>query len=135
MRNRRLKKIPVEGKTIVKSEIVWFGSYGKDENGNAKFYNKDNKHDNFSENKEAIADLLNQELSVLKNELWYNYNFGLPIFEKQKSKITIDSSIISIVQSHKEVTNINYFKSFIQDKKYFCDMIINTIYGDINITL
>lgn len=115
--------------------VVWFGSYGTDENGKALFFNKDNKHDNFSSKQQAVVDSLSQRLSVLKGELWYSINEGLPLLDKTKSKLSLDSALGSIILKHPDVTNIIEFNSKIFDRKYHADVKILSVYGEISINL
>ena len=120
--------------TDKKKKVVWFGSYGKNEDGTAKFYDN-TKHNNFSDKQEGVADSLTQRLSVIKGELWYNISYGLPLFEKQKSKVAIDSFIGSTITTHPDVTSIESFKSQVIDKNYTCTIVINTVYGQINLEI
>ena len=55
------------------------------EKNNLSTYNKNNKHENYGKEKEAIIDSLTQRLSVIKGELWYNVSAGLPLLEKDCS--------------------------------------------------
>ena len=131
---RRLKTWKDENDNIKKS-VVWFGSYGKDENGKAKFYSDENKHDNFSNKLQGLSDSLTQRLSILLGELWYNVNYGIPLMKKQKSKLTMDSFVIKTILNHPEVREISEFKSQIVDRHYSCDMKIISIYGDLQLTI
>lgn len=115
--------------------VVWFGSYGTDENGKALFFNKDNKHDNFSSKQQAVVDSLSQRLSVLKGELWYSINEGLPLLDKTKSKLSLDSALGSIILKHPDVTSIIEFNSKIFNRKYHADVKILSVYGEISINL
>lgn len=115
--------------------VVWFGSYGTDENGKALFFDKDNKHDNFSSKQQAVVDSLTQRLSVLKGELWYSINEGLPLLDKTKSKLSLDSALGSIILKHPDVTNIVEFNSKIVNRKYHADVKILSVYGEISINL
>lgn len=128
MNCRRVKR--ENGKNI----IVWFGSYGVNEDGTAKFYNAQNKHDNISTEQEGVADSLTQRLSVLEGELWYSITEGLPLLDKIKSRIELDATITEIIFSHSDVVEITKLESQLNDKKeYSASISIETSYGTINL--
>lgn len=133
MRCRRIKTW-VDEQNQEHKDIVWFGSYGKNADGSSKMYNSNNV-DNFSSKETAIKDSLSQKLSVLKNELWYNLTYGLPLFEKQKSKIAIDSAVLSIILENKEIISIEDFQSQLIDRLYSAKIIIKSIYGNIQLSI
>lgn len=112
---------------IKNGEVVWFNSLGKDSNDLAI------KADNFVENEKAVASSLIQRLSVLKKELWYRISYGLPLFEKVKSKVFMDSEITQIIMSHPEVSRIQSFSSYIINREYSYDCVIITTYGEIKL--
>lgn len=109
------------------NNIVWFGSYGKNSDGTAKFYQADKS--NFSSDAEAVADSLVQKLSVIRQELWFAVNHGLPLLEKTSSKLEMDSAVVEIVMSHEDVQEMLEFESEIFQHKYSADMQILTTYG------
>lgn len=88
-----------------------------------------NNHNSYSERQEGIKNSLIQRLSVIKNELWYNINYGLPLLDKIKNKAILDSVIINIINNHEEVKTIRKYKSFIVDHTYSFEVIIDTIYN------
>lgn len=133
MRCRRIKTW-VDEQNQEHKDIVWFGSYGKNADGSSKMYSSNNV-DNFSSKETAIKDSLSQKLSVLKNELWYNLTYGLPLFEKQKSKIAIDSAVLSIILENKEIISIEDFQSQLIDRLYSAKIIIKSIYGNIQLSI
>lgn len=100
-----------------------------------KFYNEVNKHDNYAYQNEGVKNSLIQRLSVIKNELWYNKNYGIPLLDKTKNKGEIDGIIINIILSQEDVISIEDFVSIIKDTKYDCYFIVNTIYGQIEGTI
>ena len=124
-----------------KGNIVWFGvkdvEYYVDENNEQHtrsiFVDNDNKHDNYSTEKEAIKDSLTQRLSVIKNELWYDYQYGLPLTDKVRSKAVVDAYIIKTLLNHPDVLDIEGFESLQDKNTYSCYFIINTIYGQIEL--
>lgn len=91
--------------------------------------------ENFVDKQDAVASALNEMLRVIKGELWYNVNFGIPLFDKVASKIQMDTAVMDIVNSHKEVVMIENFTSYITKNTYSCSMNIKTIYGDIAISI
>ena len=131
MKCRRLKTWYDEKGTRHR-DLVFFGSYGKNDDGTAKFVNPQNKHDNYSDGREAVADSLTQRLSVLQKELWYSVNYGLPLFDKT-NKYALDGRIVSIVTSHPDVISIDKFESKLVDKTYKCSMIIISKYGQLTV--
>lgn len=107
----------------IDKNIVWFGSSGITEDGKAK------KADNFVENEKAVAQSLKQKLSVIQGELWYHINYGLPLYNKVKSKGVLDAVILGILEDHPSVKKIINFKSSIVNHKYTFTFTVNTIYN------
>lgn len=106
-------------------------SYGK-----AKFYNPNDIHDNYAERQEGVAMSLIQRLSVLKGELWYQINNGMPLLEKVRSKEIIDSYIISAVLNHPDCNSFSSFNSSVENKHdYHCTFKVNTIYGEVELSI
>lgn len=102
----------------------------------AKFYNTNNKHDNYSKEQDGIIDSLMQRLSVLKYELWYDYNYGIPLLDKVRNKGTIDSTIIDIIMSHPDIlTLVDYESEILEGGEYSAYFVISTIYGQIEFGL
>ena len=129
MRCRRLKK------DNDVNNVVWFGSYGITADGHSKFYNKNDIHDNFADKQQGVCDSLTQRLSVIRGELWYNINFGLPLLEKIESKIAIDAAISEIVLAHPDVEEIETFESTKTLHNYSAKMKINTVFGKVNLSI
>lgn len=102
---------------------------------NAKFFNIDNIHDNYSDRQQGIVDSLTQRLSVIKGELWYNTSYGVPLFDKTKSKGIIDAYVISIILQHPNVVRIENFKSEVKNHNYFCNVDIISEYGIVHMTI
>ena len=78
---------------------------------------------------------LRERLSVIKHELWYDYENGIPLIDKVRSKAIIDAYIIQKVLEHPDVIEIEGFESEQTNHKYECYMIVNTIYGQIELGL
>lgn len=130
MRCRRLKTSENGRKNI-----VWFGSYGVNSDGTAKFYSENDKHDNYGTEKEAVIDSLTQRLSVIKGELWYNVSAGLPLLEKYRKKGIIDAYVVTVVLKHPDVNDIIEFNSTQNNTKYECKFICDTIYGELEVKI
>ena len=116
--------------------IVWFGSYGKNADGTAKFFNVDDKHDNYSDERDAVADSLTQRLNVIRGELWYSMKSGLPLTEKQRDKGIVDAAIIDIILSHPDVSKILSYESVVDKDTniYSIDIKILSTYGELELT-
>lgn len=101
----------------------------------AKFYNDDNIHDNFSQKQEAVKDSLTQKLSVIEKELWYQVNYGMPILNKLKSKLSIDAFVSQVITNHPDVISIEKFESKVENKKYICSITVMTDFGELKLTI
>ncbi len=140
MKCRRLKLEYDAGGNILRRDIVWFGSYGVNHDGTAKFYNAKNKHDNYATGKQAVADSLTQRLNVLQGELWYAVNTGFPLWEKHKNTNVLDIYITSTILKHPDVSEVIEFSSEITQKEgqnyyiYSANVRIMTKYGELTIT-
>ena len=108
----------------IDKNIVWFKSYGIEEDGKAKKVDE-----NFVENEKAVAQSLKQKLSVIQGELWYHINYGVPLYKKVKSKGVLDAVILGILEDHPSVKKIINFKSSIVNHKYTFTFTVNTIYN------
>lgn len=117
--------------------IVWFGVKDviRNEAGEnqAIFQDKNDKHANYATGSEGVANSLKQRLSVLKHELWYDYNKGMPLPDKARSKAIIDAYIIQIILEHPDVIDIEGFESEQERNNYTCYFVVNTIYGQIEL--
>lgn len=140
MKCRRLKLEYDAAGNILRRDIVWFGSYGINQDGTAKFYNPNNKHDNYATGKQAVADSLTQRLNVLQGELWYAVNTGFPLWEKHKNTNVLDIYITSTILKHPDVSEIIEFSSEITRKEgqnyhiYSARVKIMTKYGELTIS-
>lgn len=114
---------------MINGNIVWFGSSGVDENGNAI------KNDNFVSDIDALAQTLTQKLQVMRSELWHNMSFGLPLLENKKSKMLLDTAVADIVLSNENVLTIQSLDSRINGEVYECDILVKSIFGDISISI
>lgn len=85
---------------------------------------------NYAGLQEGVAYSLTQSLSVLKGELWWQINHGLPLLEKIKNKNILDSVIINIILKNPDVVNIFYLNSSVKGDQYYFETKIATIYAD-----
>lgn len=99
----------------------------------AVFQNENDKHDNYATDNEGVVDSLRQRLSILKHELWYDYENGMPLIDKVRSKSIIDAYIIQKILEHPDVIEVEGFESEQDKHMYSCYMIVNTIYGQIEL--
>lgn len=147
MRTRALYTY-IDEQGIKRTNVVWFGASGRkiigfdkvnwdiavwdDATGKTIFANKDTS---FSSGKQGVVDNLTQRLSIIKNELWYNISYGLPLFDKNHSKTAFDAFILTVVNQHPEVNNIIEFSSKVVNHKYSCHIQIQSVYGLIDINM
>lgn len=124
----------VQGSTRNRT-VVWFGSSGTNTDGTAKFVNPDNKHDNFATGNTWVRDSLVQRLSVIQHELWYNYQYGMPLVDTGTSKVTIDTFVMKTIQEHEDVLSITSFSSRIEKTTYKCDVNFTTTFGKTSLSL
>lgn len=86
--------------------------------------------DNYVEDTDAVAASLNQRLSVIKGELWYQVNYGLPLTEKQQSTTVLDLVIGDIISSHPGVASLDLYKSKLVGHTYYYDCQITSVFGE-----
>ena len=86
--------------------------------------------DNYSTDSAAVADSLTQRLSVIKGELWYQVNFGLPLADKQRSTNIFDFIICDIITSHPGVASLDKYTSKTDGHTYTYTCEITSVYGD-----
>ena len=111
-------------------KVAWFGSFGKDVNGNKI------PASNYLDQQAGISSTLTQQLSVIRNELWYNIRFGMPIISvNPTSKLLIDSYISNVIYANSEVVNITKFESHVANEKYMASLVILTKYGAIEMQI
>ena len=119
--------------------IVWFGVKDviiqTDGSTKAVFQDETNKHANYATNVEGVTNSLRQRLSVLKNELWYDYNRGMPLPDKVRNKAIIDAYIIQTILEHPDIIDIEGFESEQERNMYSCYIVVNTIYGQVELGL
>lgn len=121
--------------TTRRRTVVWFGSAGTNSDGTAKFVNPNNKHDNFASGIEMVRDSLIQRLSVIRHELWYNYQYGMPLVDDDTAQVTIDAFIMKTIQAHADVKAIAQFSSKIDGHNYTCNVQFFTTFGETSISI
>lgn len=77
-----------------------------------------NKQENYVDKQEGVAKSLTQRLAVIKNELWYDINYGLPLIDKIKNKAVFDAYIIKTINAHQEVKKIKEYISSVDHGVY-----------------
>lgn len=112
-------------------KVAWFNSFGVDNDGNKL------STTNFVENNAYISSELTQKLSVIKNELWYDFTNGLPLTDKVNKKVIIDNYVLSTIQQQNGVLDIISFTSNIASNNhtYRCNVVIHTIFGQLKLTI
>lgn len=86
--------------------------------------------DNYAEDVDALVESLRQRLSVIKGELWYQINYGIPLFEKYKNKSFMDAAILGIINGHPAVASIISFQSTVKGTNYTFNCRIMSIYSE-----
>lgn len=115
--------------------VVWFGSYGKNPDGTAKFYNSADKHDNYGTDFDYEADSLQQKLSVIRGELAYDISHGLPLMEGLKDKVLIDMAVSEIITENPGVIAIQKLESTKSGNNYSANIIVETEFGQVEISV
>jgi len=142
----RQSKIFINDLGVKQSEIVWFGKVFDTSYllycSNSTICNDTlvcgdvtlhSEEDNYVDRQAGIASSLNQRLSVIRGELWYAINDGLPLADKIVSKGLIDAKIASIIMKHPDVQSIQRFTSVVEKHAYSCHTVIMSKYGELTI--
>ena len=83
---------------------------------------------------DAVRQYLLQHLAVIKHELWYNYEYGLPIFEKGLTKAMIDAEVAMIIYDCNAVESILSFESTTnKNHEYHLSFSVMTKYGKLDL--
>lgn len=85
---------------------------------------------NYAEDTDAVVASLIQRLSIIKGELWYQVNYGLPLTEKQTGVNVFDLIIADIISSHPGVASLDKYTSKITGHTYYYSCQITSIFGD-----
>lgn len=105
-----------------------YGGYPEDEMGTYKVVYVDTE-DYVSDTDAVVASLI-QRLSVIKGELWYQINYGLPLTESISSAALFDSVIADIITSHPGVASLDSYKSWITGHTYYYTCKITSIFAE-----
>lgn len=85
---------------------------------------------NYVSDTDAVVASLIQRLSVIKGELWYQINYGLPLTESISSGVLFDSVIADIIISHPGVASLDSYKSWITGHTYYYTCKITSIFAE-----
>jgi len=126
----RKMKIWTDETGLQHCDLVMFGSYGVNPDGTAIRVVNDgselaSQKEDIAEGEDSLQYSIRQKLSVIKNELWYNYKFGIPLVDKIVNKAFIDAYIITTVKDINGVRTISNFVSQVENKTYRCSFVIN----------
>ena len=93
------------------------------------------KMENYAERQNAVRCSLTQSLSVIKGELWYSHNYGIPLTDKNKSKSIFDAYAISIINKNPYVYSILEFKSLTDKHDYHLNAKIQSTFGEMILSI
>lgn len=85
---------------------------------------------NYVEDTDAVVVSLIQRLSVIKGELWWQVNYGVPLTDKVRGTTLYDMVITDIITSHPGVASIQSYSSNLVGHTYTYTCTIKTIFGD-----
>lgn len=85
---------------------------------------------NYVEDTDAVVVSLIQRLSVIKGELWWQVNYGMPLTDKVRGTTLYDMVIADIITSHPGVASIQSYSSNLVGHTYTYTYTIKTIFGD-----
>lgn len=113
--------------------------YERDENGNLILYkaankveaDKDGKINSYINGRDAVSQSLTQRLSLLEGELYHYIRAGFPSFKKANKNI-LDSYVVKVILNHPEVKSISSYQSRVENRIYYMNADIVTIYGELD---
>lgn len=85
---------------------------------------------NYVSDTDAVVASLIQRLSLIKGELWYQVNYGIPLTENTSSVALFDSVISDIIVSHPGVAAIENYQSYISGNTYYYTCKIKSIFAE-----
>lgn len=91
--------------------------------------------DNYVDRQDAVVSSLTQRFSIIRGELWYAINTGLPLFDNVTSKSIIDAYVVKTISGHPDVRSITYFDSKLEKNEYTASCKILTIFGELMLSL
>lgn len=110
---------------------LYYRSMFIDDEGNLSTF--DNRC-TYATSAEAVRQFLMQHHAIIKNELWYNYKYGLPLMQKGLTKAMIDAEAINVINECPLVDYIISFDSKIEGKyDYKLSYSVMTKYGKIDL--
>lgn len=94
------------------------------------YYGTSVKRDTYvQDSSEMVSKSLTQRLSAIRGELWYDINYGLPLFDKIRDKAILDMEIMEIINNHPAVVSIEEYKSEVDKREYSFKAKIISIYN------
>lgn len=90
----------------------------------------DPKLPNYVEDTDAVVVSLIQRLSVIKGELWWQVNYGIPLTDKVRGTTLYDMVVTDIITSHPGVASIQSYSSNLVGHTYTYTCTIKTVFGD-----
>lgn len=85
---------------------------------------------NYVEDTDAVVVSLIQRLSVIKGELWWQVNYGMPLTDKVRGTTLYDMVVTDIITSHPGVASIQSYSSNLVGHTYTYTCTIKTVFGD-----
>lgn len=85
---------------------------------------------NYVEDTDAVVASLIQRLSVIKGELWWQVNYGMPLTDKVRGTTLYDMVVTDIITSHPGVASIQSYSSNLVGHTYTYTCTIKTVFGD-----
>ena len=82
-----------------------------------------------------VRDALISNLSILKGELWYKSNYGLPLVDKIRIKSIMDAAVLNIINEQPEINSVIDFNSIIENRTYTLNFSLKSIYSDTPIAI
>ncbi len=99
--------------------------------------------DLFLRDREAVGQAIKTVLLLLLGEWWENTTIGTPWFEKilgiyginDEKRKAVDLVISERILETKDVTRITKFKSEFDNRRYWAEISVDTVYGSVDITI
>ena len=85
---------------------------------------------NYVEDTDSVVVSLIQRLSVIKGELWWQVNYGMPLTDKVRGTTLYDMVVTDIITSHPGVASIQSYSSNLVGHTYTYTCTIKTVFGD-----
>lgn len=122
---------------MVRTKSIY--KYEHDSDGDLVIYRSSNKVekdesgniDSYANSREAVSQSLIQRLSLIEGELYHYTTSGFPSFKKANKNI-LDSYVIRVILNHPEVRSISSYQSKVENRIYYMNANIVTIYGELS---